>query len=93
MRTPCCVHIHGLSPLPGAWSEVPVDGEAVRVKILRGEPAKGAGAPGTLLDDQLTIACADGAVRIVELQRAGKGPMKAAEFLRGTPLKPGARFS
>jgi methionyl-tRNA formyltransferase len=86
-------HIHGLSPFPGAWSEVPVDGVAVRVKILRCEPARGSGAPGALLDDQFTIACANGAIRIVELQRAGKAPMKAAEFLRGTPLKPGARFS
>jgi methionyl-tRNA formyltransferase len=86
-------HIHGLSPFPGAWSEVPVEGEAVRVKILRCEPAKGSGAPGAVLDDQLTIACGDGAIRIVELQRAGKAPMKVAEFLRGTPLKPGARFS
>ena len=86
-------HIHGLSPFPGAWSEVPVDGESLRVKILRCEPAKGSGAPGTLLDDQLTIACADGAIRIVDLQRAGKAPMNAAEFLRGTPLKPGVRFS
>src|SRR6202008_349089 len=70
-------HIHGLSPFPGAWSEVPVDGEAVRVKILRCVPARGTGAPGTLLDDQLTIACSEGAIRIVELQRAGKAPMKA----------------
>ena len=86
-------HIHGLSPFPGAWSEVPVDGEAVRVKILRCEPANGAGAAGALLDDRFTIACGDGAIRIVELQRAGKAPMKAAEFLRGTPLKPPLRFS
>ena len=87
-------HIHGLSPFPGAWSEVSVDGEAVRVKIMRCEPAKGTGAPGALLDNQLTIACGEGgAIRVVELQRAGKAPMKAAEFLRGTPLKPGARFS
>ena len=86
-------HIHGLSPFPGAWSEVTVDGEAMRVKLLRCEPARGAGLPGALLDDQLTIACSGGAIRIVELQRAGKAPMKAAEFLRGTPLKVGARFS
>ena len=86
-------HIHGLSPFPGAWSEVAVEGEAVRVKILRCEPASGAGSPGTLLDDQLTVACGDGAIRIVELQRAGKAPMKASEFLRGTPLKAGARFA
>jgi methionyl-tRNA formyltransferase len=86
-------HIHGLSPFPGAWSEVVVDGEAVRLKILRCESARGSGAPGSLLDDQLTIACANGAIRIIDLQRAGKAPMKTAEFLRGTPLKSGARFS
>ena len=55
-------------------------------------PAKGAGAPGEVLDEQLTIACGDGAIRILELQRAGKAPMKAADFLRGTPLKPPARL-
>jgi methionyl-tRNA formyltransferase len=85
-------HVHGLSPFPGAWSEVTIDGEAVRAKILRCEPAEGSGAPGTLLDDRLTIACGEGAIRIVELQRAGKAPMKVAEFLRGTPLKAGARM-
>jgi methionyl-tRNA formyltransferase len=84
-------HIHGLSPFPGAWSEIA--GEGARVKILRCEIAKGAGAPGAVLDDRLTIACGEGAIRIVELQRAGKAPMKVAEFLRGTPLKPPARFS
>src|SRR6202012_3530531 len=74
-------HIHGLSPFPGAWSEIA--GEDARLKILRCEIANGAGAPGTILDDRLTIACGDGAIRIVELQRAGKAPMKAADFLRG----------
>jgi methionyl-tRNA formyltransferase len=86
-------HIHGLSPFPGAWSEVAGDGEAARIKVLRCELASGAGAAGAVLDDRLTIACGEGAIRIVELQRAGKAPMKAADFLRGTPLKPGARFS
>jgi methionyl-tRNA formyltransferase len=86
-------HIHGLSPFPGAWSEIAGGGEAARVKILRCEIAKGAGAPGSVLDDHLTIACGVGAIRIVELQRAGKAPMKAAEFLRGTAVKPGAGFS
>jgi len=86
-------HIHGLSPFPGAWSEIAGGGDAARVKILRCELAKGTGAPGTVLDDQLTIACGEGAIRIVELQRAGKAPMKAAEFLRGVPLKAGARFT
>jgi methionyl-tRNA formyltransferase len=67
---------------------VPIEGEAVRVKVLRCELAKGAGAPGEIIDDQLTIACGEGAIRIIDLQRAGKQPMKASEFLRGTPLKP-----
>jgi methionyl-tRNA formyltransferase len=83
-------HIHGLSPFPGAWSEIA--GEGARVKILRCQLAKGAGAPGGVLDHHLTIACGEGAIRIVELQRAGKAPMKAADFLRGTPVKPPARL-
>ena len=85
-------HIHGLSPFPGAWCEMPIEGEA-RVKILRCELAEGSGAPGELLDDRLMIACKEGAIRILELQRAGKQPMKAEEFLRGTPLKPPARLT
>jgi methionyl-tRNA formyltransferase len=86
-------HIHGLSPFPGAWCEIPIDGEAMRVKILRCELADGSGAPGDLLDDRLTIACQQGAIRILELQRAGKAPMQAADFLRGTPLKPPLRLT
>jgi methionyl-tRNA formyltransferase len=85
-------HIHGLSPFPGAWSEVMLDGEVLRLKILRCALADGRGEPGTVLDEQLTIACGDGAVRIVELQRAGKAPMKASDFLRGTRVAPGLRF-
>jgi methionyl-tRNA formyltransferase len=85
-------HIHGLSPFPGAWSEIGGDGDAARIKILRCELAKGAGASGDVLDDRLAIACGEGAIRIIELQRAGGQPMKAAEFLRGTALKTGARF-
>jgi methionyl-tRNA formyltransferase len=85
-------HIHGLSPSPGAWCEMPIEGEPVRVKILRCELANGSGTVGDLLDDRLTVACNQGAIRILELQRAGKAPMKAADFLRGTPLKPGARL-
>ena len=85
--------IHGLSPFPGAWCEMTIDGNAVRVKIMRCELADCADAPGSLLDDRLTIACGDGAIRIVELQRAGKAPMKAQEFLRGTPLRPPARLT
>ncbi len=85
-------HIHGLSPFPGAWCEMPVDGEPARVKVLRCEVAKGVGEPGEVLDDRLTIACRDGALRVLELQRAGKPPMKADAFLNGTPLTPPMRI-
>jgi methionyl-tRNA formyltransferase len=86
-------HIHGLSPFPGAWCELPAEGEHVRVKILRCAMAEGSGAPGEVLDDHLAVACQQGAIRIVELQRAGKQPMKAEEFLRGTPVKAGVRLA
>ena len=86
-------HIHGLSPFPGAWCEIAIEGEQVRVKILRCELADGPGSPGDLLDDRLTVACSEGAIRILELQRAGGKPMKAEDFLRGTPLKPPMRLS
>jgi len=80
-------HIRGLSPFPGAWFEL----GGVRVKALRSTKGEGAGTPGTALDDGLTIACGDGAVRLCQVQRAGKQPMPAEEFLRGTPLKRGAQ--
>jgi methionyl-tRNA formyltransferase len=78
-------HCRGLSPFPGAWCEI----GGARVKVLRTTKAEGSGAPGTVLDDRLAVACRDGAIRIVELQRAGKQAMKAEEFLRGTPVAPG----
>jgi methionyl-tRNA formyltransferase len=86
-------HIHGLSPFPGAWCEMAIEGEQVRIKILRCALAGGSGAPGELLDDRLTVACQQGAIRILELQRAGKAPMKADDFLRGTPLRPSMRLT
>jgi methionyl-tRNA formyltransferase len=85
-------HVHGLSPFPGAWFEFPVDGKRVRVKVLRTIKGEGGGEPGTLLDDRLTIACGEGAVRALELQRAGGRPLTAEDFLRGAPLKPGTRL-
>jgi methionyl-tRNA formyltransferase len=78
-------HIRGLSPFPGAWCELGGD----RVKVLRLTRGEGSGAPGAVLDDGLTVACGDGAIRIVELQKAGSRPMKAEEFLRGTPVRSG----
>jgi len=86
-------HIHGLSPFPGAWCEIPIEGAPVRVKILRCSLIEASGTPGDLLDDQLAVACGQGGIRIVELQRAGKAPMPADEFLRGTPLAPKLRLS
>jgi methionyl-tRNA formyltransferase len=85
-------HIHGLSPFPGAWCEMGIEGEPARLKILRCALADGSGEAGELLDDRLTVACKQGAIRILELQRAGKAPMKAEDFLRGTPLKPPIRL-
>jgi methionyl-tRNA formyltransferase len=76
-------HCRGLSPFPGAWSELPGLG---RIKVLRTTKGDGEGQPGTVLDDKLTIACGRGAVRILELQRAGGKAMSAEEFLRGTPV-------
>ena len=85
-------HCRGLSPFPGAWFELPCAGAPARIKVLHTAKGEGSGAPGTVTDDQLTIACGDGAVRILELQRAGRQPMKAEEFLRGTKLVAGMRL-
>jgi methionyl-tRNA formyltransferase len=78
-------HCRGLSPFPGAWCELAGAG---RVKILRTTKADGSGPPGRVLDDKLTVACGSGAVRLLQLQRAGKQPMAADEFLRGAPVAP-----
>ena len=81
-------HCRGLSPFPGAWFEL----SGQRIKVLRSTKGQGSGAPGTVLDDRLTIACAEGAVRLIEVQRAGKQPMKAEEFLRGVKVTAGTRL-
>jgi methionyl-tRNA formyltransferase len=82
-------HIRGLSPYPGAWFELEINGKRERIKTLRSTLAPGSGAAGTVLDDRLTVACAVGAVCLTEVQRAGKRPMSAGDFLRGVPLRPG----
>jgi methionyl-tRNA formyltransferase len=84
--------IRGLSPFPGAWFETSAAGKTERIKVLRASLADGRGAPGELLDDRLKVACRTGGVRLLELQRAGKKPMAAEEFLRGFPLPPGIRL-
>jgi methionyl-tRNA formyltransferase len=82
-------HIRGLSPFPGAWFEL----DGVRVKVLRTALAPGKAMPGTTLDERLTIACGDGAVRLVQIQRAGAKAMLAEEFLRGTAVKAGTQVA
>jgi methionyl-tRNA formyltransferase len=76
-------HIRGLSPFPGAWFEFDSGKQPERIKVLRSTLAEGSGAPGSVLGDDLTVACGAGVVRLVQIQRAGKGPVTAAEFLRG----------
>ena len=85
-------HIHGLSPSPGAWCEMMIANQAVRVRILRCELAEGAGLPGELLDDRLTVACGRGAIRILELQKAGGAPINAKAFQAGARLRPPAHL-
>ena len=84
-------HMRGLSPFPGAWFEAEIGGRTERIKVLRSVLASGSGAPGTVLDDRLTIACGRDAVRLTRLQKAGGKPLDAAEFLRGTPLVSGMK--
>jgi methionyl-tRNA formyltransferase len=82
-------HIHGLSPFPGAWFSL----NGARIKVLRCAVVEGHGAAGTVLDAQLTVACAERAVRLTLLQREGKEAMDAATFLRGFAIPAGTRLS
>ena len=81
--------IRGLSPFPGAWCEA----KSERLKILYAESASGKGAPGEILDDALTVACGEGALKLIRLQRAGSRAMNAEELLRGFALSKGAKLS
>ncbi|MER9847314.1 methionyl-tRNA formyltransferase [Mesorhizobium sp. M0106] len=84
--------IRGLSPFPGAWCEAEI-GRVERLKLLRSTLSQGAGEPGGILDDRLTVACGSGAIRLVEVQRAGGRPIAAQEFLRGAKLEKGMKLS
>jgi methionyl-tRNA formyltransferase len=86
-------HVRGLSPFPGAYLETDLGRGVERIKVLRTARAEGAGAPGTLLDGEGTVACGDGAVRLVTVQRAGGKPMPFTDFARGARLAAGARLS
>ncbi|MBQ0709073.1 MULTISPECIES: methionyl-tRNA formyltransferase [unclassified Ochrobactrum] len=78
--------IRGLSPFPGAWCEMEINGAVERVKLQRSTLGEGRGEPGAVLDDRLTVACGEGAVRLVTLQRSGGKPLPAQEFLRGAQV-------
>lgn len=86
-------HIRGLAPFPGAWFELVSQGKAERVKVLGSELATGEGMAGTLVTDDLVVACGTGAVRLTKLQKAGGKPLAASDFLRGTPLVAGTRLA
>ncbi|ESW73271.1 methionyl-tRNA formyltransferase [Mesorhizobium sp. C277A] len=91
-------HIRGLSPFPGAWCEADIGGRTERLKLLRstlleGTLSESMGESGGILDDRLTVACGSGAVRLVEVQRAGGKPAAAKEFLRGAKIEKGMKFS
>jgi methionyl-tRNA formyltransferase len=86
-------HIRGLSPAPGAWFELPTERGPVRIKALNARVEDGGGPPGETLDDRLLVACGEGAVRLTALQRAGRAPMAADDFLRGQPAPAGRRLA
>jgi methionyl-tRNA formyltransferase len=81
--------VRGLSPSPGAWT----NHSDVRLKILMTQRSEGKGEPGSLIDDALTVACGEGALKLIELQRAGRAPASAEAFLRGYKIARGDRLT
>jgi methionyl-tRNA formyltransferase len=81
--------IRGLAPSPGAWFAL----DGARVKVLHSRVGRGQGQPGEALDDELLIACGEGAVRLLRVQREGRAPMEASAFVRGRPVSAGERLS
>jgi len=86
------LQIRGLSPFPGAWFEAPGEKGPVRMKALLSRMGLGTGAPGEVLDDELLVACGEGAVRLLRVQREGRQAMEMSDFQRGTPIPAGFRF-
>ena len=86
-------HICGLSPFPGAWFEVDYAGRSERIKVLSTCLAEGEGIAGTFLDDNLTLACKTGSIRLLRLQKAGGKVLESREFLRGMALGAGTRIN
>jgi methionyl-tRNA formyltransferase len=86
-------HVRGLSPFPGAFADVDLGRGAERLKVLRTAPSQGSGAPGDILDADMTVACGEGALRLLSVQRAGKSAISGSEFMRGARLAPGSRLT
>jgi len=84
--TKVLAHIHGLSPIPGAWFEY----ENERFKVLRAKISTVNGKPSYVLDDNLTVACKSNSIQILELQRQGKNKQTAKEFLLGKKINSGS---
>ena len=85
--------IRGLSPFPGAWFELPSEKGPLRVKALLSAHEDADGAPGEVLDGRLLVACGEGAVRLLRVQREGRGAQDAEVFLRGAPVAPGTKLA
>ncbi len=81
--------VRAFTPWPGAWTTL----DAETLKVLRAEPADGAGPPGTVLDGGLLVACGEGALRLLRVQRPSRAPMEANALLRGFPVPPGTRLA
>jgi methionyl-tRNA formyltransferase len=84
--------VHGLSPAPGARSKVLIGSHEESIKFLRVEVAAGTGQPGTLLSEDMSVACGTGAIRVLQGQRAGRTAMNGRELMRGAKLAPGTVF-
>ena len=84
--------IHGLSPAPGAYSKLLIGTREESIKFLRVEMIAGSGQPGTLLSEDMRIACGTGAIRVLQGQRSGKIVMSGCELMRGAKLAPGTVF-
>jgi methionyl-tRNA formyltransferase len=87
-----CNHIHGLSPAPGAFSNLLTEGRVERLRVLRAATIAADGAPGTILDNEMTVACGEGAIRILEGQKAGRTAMSGPDIFRGGRALAGAIF-
>jgi methionyl-tRNA formyltransferase len=84
--------VHALSPSPGAYSHLPFRQGLERVKILRANAVEATGVPGEILDGEMTVACGEGAIRVIQGQRAGRTAAMGSEMMRREFLRPGAMF-